>query len=169
MLSLLNDKSTYRILNRDSTKCIERHLNSFIYKLFKSQRIKQMQYYQLRSTDATASRLYGLPKIYKKDIPMRPIVSFINSPLYNLSKFLCKLLSPLVGNTEFTVKNSYEFVQFLNSIVLKKNECMVSFDVVSLFTNIAVELAKKVTFDLLNEDDTLSNRTDLTMDDIEIA
>ena len=46
---------------------------------------------------------------------------------------------------------------------------MVSFDVVLLFTNIPVELAKKVTFDLLNEDDTLCNRTDLTMDDIEIA
>ena len=128
-----------------------------------------MQYYQLRSTDATAPRLYGLLKIQKKDIIMRPIVSFINSPLYNLSKYLCKLLSPLVGNTEFTVKNSYEFVQFLNSIVLKKNECMVSFDVVSLFTNIPVELSKKVTFNLLNEDDTLRNRTDLTMDGIEIA
>ena len=46
---------------------------------------------------------------------------------------------------------------------------MASFDVVSLFTNIPVELAKKFTFDLLNEDDTLCNRTDLTMDDIEIA
>ena len=120
MLSLLNDESTYRFLNRDSTKCIERRLNSFIYNLFKSQRISQMQYYQLQSTDATAPRLYGLLKIHKKDILMRPIVSFINSPLYNLFKFLCKLLSPLVGNTEFTVKNSYEFVQFLNSIVLKK-------------------------------------------------
>ena len=100
---------------------------------------------------------------------MRPIVLFINSPLYYLSKFLCKLLSPVVGNTEFTVKNSFEFVQFLNSIVLKKNKCMVSFDVVSLLTNIPVELAKKVIFDFLNEDDTLRNRADLTVDDIEIA
>ena len=46
---------------------------------------------------------------------------------------------------------------------------MVSFDVVSLFTNIPVELAQKVIFDKLNEDDTLCNRTDLTIDDIEIA
>ena len=100
---------------------------------------------------------------------MRPIVSFINFPLHKLSKFLCKLLSSLAGNTEFTGKNSYKFVQFLNSFVLKKNECMVSYDVVLLFNNISTELAKKVTFDLLNEDDTLCNRTDLTMDDIEIV
>ena len=70
---------------------------------------------------------------------MHPIVSFMNSSLYNLCKFLCKLLSLLVGSTEFTVKNSYEFVQFLNSNVSKKNECMDFFDVVSLFTNIPVE------------------------------
>ena len=45
---------------------------------------------------------------------------------------------------------------------------MVSFDVVSLFTNIPVEWTKKVTFDSLNEDDTLCNCIDLTMD-IEIV
>ena len=46
---------------------------------------------------------------------------------------------------------------------------MLSFDVVSLFTNIPVELAKKVAFDLLNKDDTLCNCIDLTMNDIEIV
>ena len=119
MLSLLNGKFTYRILNRDLIKCIKRRLDSYIFNLFKSQRITQTQYYHLRSTDAAAPRLYGLPKIHKEGIPMRPIVSFIDFPLHNLFKSLCKLLSPLVGNTEFTVKNSYEFVQFFNFIVLK--------------------------------------------------
>ena len=44
MLSLLDDESTYRILNRDLTKCIERRLNSFICNLFKSQRITQINF-----------------------------------------------------------------------------------------------------------------------------
>ena len=40
MLSLLNDESinTYKILNRDLTKCTERRFNCFISNLFKSQR-----------------------------------------------------------------------------------------------------------------------------------
>ena len=101
-----------------------------------------MQYYLLRSTDVTAPRLYGLHEIHKEGIP-RPPLCCLQLSFYNLSKFLSKLLSPLVGNTEFTVKNSYEFVQFLNSIASKKNECMVSFDVFSHFTNIPTELAKK--------------------------
>ena len=117
-MSLLYDEFTYRILSRDLTKCIERRLNSFTYNWFKSQRIPQTQFYHLQSTDATVPLLYGLPKIHKEGIPLHLIVSFIDSPLHDLSKFLCELSSPLVGNTEFTVKNSYEFVQFLNFIVL---------------------------------------------------
>ena len=83
MLRLLNDESTYRILNRDLSKCIERCLSSLTFYLFKSQRIRQTQYYHLRSTDATVPRLYGLPKIHKEGILKSPIVSFVNSPLYN--------------------------------------------------------------------------------------
>ena len=64
---------------------------------FKSQRITQTKYYHLQSIDAVALRLCGLPKIYKEDIPMHPIVSYINSPPYSLFTFLFKLLSPLVA------------------------------------------------------------------------
>ena len=31
---------------------------------------------------------YGLPKVHKENVPLRPIVSFCGATLYNLSKFL---------------------------------------------------------------------------------
>ncbi|KAG8239602.1 hypothetical protein J437_LFUL018654 [Ladona fulva] len=40
-------------------------------------------------------RLYGLPKIHKEGAPLRPIVSAINSPTYNLAKVLSSLMAPL--------------------------------------------------------------------------
>ena len=81
---MLNDKDTYVILKNDLTKNIERKLNKFIFELYKIDHLSQKKYFYLRSTDAIAPRIYGLPKIHKPDWPLRPIVSFINSPLYNL-------------------------------------------------------------------------------------
>ena len=41
--------------------------------------------------------LYGLLKIHKPDSPLKPIASFIQSPSYQLSKHLARILSPLVA------------------------------------------------------------------------
>jgi len=74
-------------------------------------------------------------------------VSFIGSPTYALSKKIVHIIAPLVGNTEFHVRNSSDFVESINELRLEDDEILVSFDVVSLFTNIpttlAVEIAKK--------------------------
>ena len=61
-------------------------------------------------------RMYGLPKIHKPNLPLRTIVSFVGSATYELSKFLKKILSPLVGNTVHTEKNSAEFVELIEKI-----------------------------------------------------
>ena len=108
-------------------------------------------------------------KFTKKDFPWRPIVSFINSPLYNLSKYLSKLLSPLVDKIKFTVENFYQFADLLKNVYVESNECMVSFDVVSLFTKILVNLAKNFACEQLTNDVTLSERTEMTINNIEIA
>ena len=149
IMFLLNDDNTYMLLKKDITKNIERKLNKFVFDLFKQDKIPQSTYHYLHSTDATAPCLYGLPKIHKSNIPLRPIVSFINSPLYNLSKFLAGILSPLVGLNSCSVKNSYEFVEIISGITLSSNECLVSFDVVSLFTKIPVNTARYVVLNLL--------------------
>ena len=49
--------------------------------------ISQSDYFDLRSNKGVMPRFYGLPKIHKANLPLRPIVSFVNSPTYNLSKF----------------------------------------------------------------------------------
>ena len=36
--------------------------------------------------DATTAKFYGLPKIHKENIPLRPKVSLPGSPTYDLSK-----------------------------------------------------------------------------------
>ena len=59
-------------------------------------RFSHQTYCYLHSADSIAPRVYGLPKIHKTGFPFRPIVSFINSPLYNLSKFIAVLLTTLV-------------------------------------------------------------------------
>ena len=108
----------------------------------------------------------NLPKIHKLGIPLRPIVSFVNSPTYAISGYLARILSPVVGNTDYTVKNSCEFADFIRDKTLNACEELVSFDVVSLFTKIPVDLAVKVAEERLREDASLGQRTPLPVEDI---
>ena len=98
---------------------------------------------------------------------MRPIVSFYTSPTFNLSKYLVRLLSPLVGNTSSAIRSSKDFASFIQQERLSRNEILVSFDAVSLFTRIPVGLALDVVRKRLEEEEeSLSSRTSLNIDDI---
>ena len=140
---MLSDSNTYAPLETDLTGNIEHKLNKFVYTLLTKNCISQQTYRYLHSTDSISPCIYRLPKIHKTGFPFSPIVSFINSPLYNLSKFIVVLLTPLVGANGFFVKNSYEFVE-LKNFTINHDECMVSFDVISSFTKLPVDVAKTV-------------------------
>ena len=116
----------------------QRKLNKMLLDLQKAGKISDSTYKMLDSslTRSLCLRFYGLPKIHKPGIPLRPIVSFVNSPTYAISGYLARILSPVVGNTDYTVKNSCEFGDFIKDKTLNACEELVSFDVVSLFTKI---------------------------------
>ena len=97
---------------------------------------------------------------------MIPTVSFDNSSTYAISGCLAKILSPVVRNTDYTVKNSCEFEDFIRDKTLNACEELVSFDVVSLFAKIPVDLAVKVAEERLREDASLGQRTSLPVEDI---
>ena len=76
-----------------------------------------------------------LPKIHKPDVTLRPTVSFYSSPSYKLSKYLCHLFSPFVGNTPTLIMNHNYFSTFVNTQHLGE-EILVFFDVVYFFTKV---------------------------------
>ena len=82
--------------------------------------------------------IYGLPKIHKPDLPLRPIVSSIKSVNYNLSKWISNQLTPLLNLISGShINNTDDFLSKVKNIDLY-NKKVVSFDVVSLFTNVPV-------------------------------
>jgi len=163
---MLNDQRTYKALDKDPTQRTEKKLNEKLANLKRENKISDSLDKRLRSSDGLPPRFYGLPKIHKPGFPLRPIVSFIDSPIYMLSKHLAQILSPMMGKTDFTVKNSVEFCEQIKNISFKEDEELVSFDLVSLFTYIPVELAIQVSKDLLSNEDTLQDRTTIPVDDI---
>ena len=166
IFKLLNDKDTYVLIKNDLTKNIERKLNKFIFDLYKIDRLSQKEYFYLRSTDAIAPRIFGLRKIHKPDWPLGPIVFFINSPLYNLFKFVAKILTPLINSNNLSVKDSFELINRISNFKINDNDLMLSFDVVSLFTKIPVHIAKSVIFDRLKCDSELKIRRKLNINKI---
>ena len=130
-------------------------MNGILLKKKREGMIGEKLYRHLHSSDGLPPRFYGLPKIHKNGNPLRPIVSFISSPTYNLSKYVAKILKPLTGNSAYTVKNSTEFCASIADINLQDDDELVSFDVVSLFTSIPVDVAVNVAYNRLVNDENL--------------
>lgn len=106
--------------------------------------------------------MYGLPKIHKQGVPLRPIVSCIDSPAYKLSKHVSMLISPLAGHNDSFVKNTKHFVDEIKTIKLDHDEIQVSLDVKSLFTNVPIREVIDVIREKLRKDNTLVERTALS-------
>ena len=86
--------------------------------------------------------------------------------MYNFSRSLADILAPLVGRTEHHVDNSKDLVKSLQSLTVNGDETLVSFDVVSLFTNTPIDRALEIIKDRLLNDNKLRQRTLLTASDI---
>lgn len=125
----------------DPTKKVNTAHNKLINNLFLKNYINSEMRLHLMNYNPITPRMYGLPKLHKQDVPLRPIVSTIGSSSYNLSKFLIAALRPLLTNNPYNVKNSFEFKNDIHTIRLLPSDVLCSFNVVALYTNIPIDLA----------------------------
>ncbi|KAL9987968.1 hypothetical protein ACROYT_G002355 [Oculina patagonica] len=161
-MSTLIENGPYQLLNKDPTDRLTRKLTEKLLTLKRSGDISEPVYNKIRPRHKQPPRIYGLPKIHKADVPLRPIVSCVNTFAYDLSAHLANILSPLTGNSDFAVTNSAHFVSTINSETNLDNEIMVSFDVESLFTNVPIDGAVQAALRKLENDPSLADRTTLT-------
>ena len=109
--------------------------------LKKTDKIDFRRYNRLRCSVPQPPKLYGLPKLHKPNIPMRPIVSFCGSPTYQLSKYLTNVLKPLTEESRHKLQSTENFIDAIKTIQIPDDHKLVSFDVKSLFTSIPLQLA----------------------------
>ena len=73
--------------------------------------INEESYRKMYPTGAGIPKFYGLPKVHKAGVPLRPIVSSRGSVTYNTSKELARILKPFTGRSTFSVQNTMDFVE----------------------------------------------------------
>ena len=153
---LLNT-TTYTTINSDPTTRYKNKLVSLLKSIKTQGGINEALYKKLYPTGA------GVPK---RETPLRPIVSSIVAVSYQTSKELARILSPLVGRSPYHVHNNQDLLEDLRSIKLGNDECLMSFDVKALFTSVPIEPAIEIIKKLLEEDQTLRQRTSMAVNHI---
>ena len=102
------DKATYvekmRLILNDKEKFSQDNLKSLSQlRLEANKRVSALKNLDFPTTvtnrlspvQCVLPELYGLLKIHKPVMPLRPILSMTNSPTYNLAKWLAKRLKPV--------------------------------------------------------------------------
>ena len=101
--------------------------------------------------------MYGLPKIYKKDVPLLPILSMTGSAQHQLTEWLTSLLQPVLQNLSSNyVSDSFTFVKEVRKFTFSPSPVFLcSFDVSSLFTNVSLAETIEIFADALYNDDSM--------------
>ncbi|XP_076059460.1 uncharacterized protein LOC143036089 [Oratosquilla oratoria] len=84
-VTLLQDTNTYEVVNVDPTPKLQRKAEGGGLKRLKESRvISEREWMVMKPGDSVIPKMYGLLKVDKEGVPLRPIIGFRDSPTYNL-------------------------------------------------------------------------------------
>ena len=162
---LLN-QNTYRAIPSDPTMRLKNKLVNLLKSIKAKGGMKDELYRRLYPTGPGSPKFYGLPKIHKVGMPLKPIVSSTGTVTYQTSKEVASILKSLVGKSPHHVKNTQDFIDQIRGIHLNEDQCMTSYDVKALFTSVPTTPATKIIKKLLEQDQELQQRTSLSIENI---
>ncbi|XP_044745111.1 uncharacterized protein LOC123306975 [Coccinella septempunctata] len=93
------------------------------------------KYKRLIHPNPRVPKLYGLPKLHKVNIPIRPVVSYTNTPAYRVSKFVNDALKELSElEPKYSIKKSGQLAESLKDLQIPDNAKLISLDAKNLIT-----------------------------------
>jgi hypothetical protein len=81
-----------KLLDKDPTSEVQKKANELGKEFFENGHIDENTFKFLTKNNSRCPVFYGLPKIHKSNIPLRPIVDYRNSPTYKLASPLIPIL-----------------------------------------------------------------------------
>ena len=145
MKMLVEDEHTYEKMAKDPTSNFQTKNNNTIKRLENLGILDHTTAAKMRTYKAVCPKIYGQPKAHKPGLPLRPVVPCMTSPAYQLSKYVANILQRS-KTSKYNIRNSFEFCDYVNNVKLPDGHVLVSFDVVSLFTCIPIQLVRKSIF-----------------------
>ena len=112
-------QETFKLIPTDPTNRQKNKLIQILKKTKEEGGVNEETYKKMYPTGTGMPKFYGLPKIHKAEVPLRPIVSSRGSVSYGTAKKLARILKPLAGRTTYSVQNTKDFVEQVKNIKLQ--------------------------------------------------
>lgn len=137
----LADTSTYEIVKSSSHNGYIRRNEFLIKQLADMNFIQRNAIPSIVANETRIPNMYGLIKIHKENMPIRPVVNTKSSPGYTLASIMAKLFSTARESHRYNVLNSNDVYERLSFITPDPDEYLATIDIKDMFTNISVEMA----------------------------
>ena len=134
----------YRTIERDPTNKPKAKIITLFMKLQGKIGTEDYIYKYMSSKRCTSPKFYGLPKIHKTNIPLRPIVFCRGEVTYGVANVLVKILEFLVWKSTCHIHSTKHFVERVSRVILQPGECLCSYDVTALFISVPVDPALNI-------------------------
>ncbi|UYV66865.1 hypothetical protein LAZ67_4003150 [Cordylochernes scorpioides] len=138
MTDILQDNTTFSSISPQENLALTKSFRKALCEMKKSSIITPDQFALFTSCLDREAYIYGLPKIHKPGVPLRPIIAYHLSQAYSVAKFLVSFLFPLMKDhpNTYSITHPPSFIEDLLNLQPPPLHSMVSFDVTSLYLSL---------------------------------
>ena len=135
--SQLNDTNYYKKVDQDDTQKHEEIIKDKLKELKEAKLLTNKLHKQLEPIDSRTPEFYLFPKIHKKNIPGRPVISSSGCHTEKISAFVDQYLQPAAKELPSHIRDTDDFIEKMKKIGrVSEDDYLVTLDVSSLYTNI---------------------------------